>query len=337
MEKLKANLLGGIITLMVSLGLIIMIPGYASGEDAKLQTQTVHTNTGDYIIYVEGLVNKKFEFAISDKLDATEEELHYISVKDEDGNNVAIISEEKYKEIKDNEKTYLYIKTENATEASKVEINLEKAFNQDMMEEVEKTTTRIKTEIVTDIVKQNEEVNGVKITVTVGGLKILDESEADFYYASTKLPEEKYTELSEIANKLDTDYNKMDMYTKIKTAKEFYNLYTELLTKQNWVEVKDMSIMQPEDAQKGDQYVVYLKKVDNEKNETIDVKIMTSYREDEEEKIPGRTETKVVQETAKLPITGDSIVLFVILAVIILVAIIVFVRMKKLQNKEAKK
>ena len=63
---------------------------------------------------------------------------------------------------------------------------------------------------------------------------------------------------------------------------------------------------------------------------------MTSYREDEEEKIPGKTETKIVQETAKLPITGDSIILFAILAVIVLALILIFVRMKKLQNKEEK-
>ena len=182
MEKTKANLVKGIITIMVCLVILTMIPGYALGENAELQTQIVHTNTGDYIIYVEGLLKEKFEFAISDKLDATDEELHYISVKDEEGNNVAIISEEKYKEIENNEKTYLYIKQENATEASKVEINLKNAFEQNMMEEVEKTTKRIQTEIVTDIVKQKEEVNGVKVTVTVGGLKITDKSEGKFYY-----------------------------------------------------------------------------------------------------------------------------------------------------------
>ena len=69
-------------------------------------------------------------------------------------------------------------------------------------------------------------------------------------------------------------------------------------------------------------------------NEIIDMKLMTSYREDEEEKIPGRTETKVVKETSKLPITGDSIILFVILGVILFVAILVFIRMKKLQNEK---
>ena len=98
-----------------------------------------------------------------------------------------------------------------------------------------------------------------------------------------------------------------------------------------------MTVMQPNDAQKGEQYVVYLKKLDEDGNETIDVKLMTSYREDEEEKIPGKTETRVVKETAKLPITGDSIILFVVLAAIVIIAIIVFIRMKKLQNKENKK
>ena len=47
-------------------------------------------------------------------------------------------------------------------------------------------------------------------------------------------------------------------------------------------------------------------------------------------------ETRTVQETARLPITGDSIVLFVALAVVVIALIIVFVRMKKLNKKEDK-
>ena len=42
------------------------------------------------------------------------------------------------------------------------------------------------------------------------------------------------------------------------------------------------------------------------------------------------------QETSKLPITGDSIVLFVVLAALVIIAIVVFIRMKKL-NKKADK
>ena len=48
------------------------------------------------------------------------------------------------------------------------------------------------------------------------------------------------------------------------------------------------------------------------------------------------SQTRRVQETAKLPITGDSIVLFVALAVVVIALIIVFARMKKLNKKEDK-
>lgn len=337
MGKLKTEILKGIIALTLVV-LVLVAPTYVVGKNTTstdVQTQIINTKTGDYIIYIKGLLDKEFSYAISNNANASEIDLSYInSVKDEDKNSVVLITKGKYEKLEENAKTYLYVKT--GEEVLETEINLEEAFKQKEMEEVEKTTTRIKTEVQTDIIQKDEEVNGVKVKVTVGGLKIVDETNADFYYGRTKLPAAEYTELVELANKINDEYDEMDMYTKIETAKEFHTLYTSLAEKQEWTKVENKTIMQPEDAQKDEQYVVYLKKVDEDKTETIDLKIMTSYREDEEEKIPGRTETKIVKETTKLPITGDSIILFVILAAIILVAIIVFVRMKKLQGKENK-
>ena len=52
--------------------------------------------------------------------------------------------------------------------------------------------------------------------------------------------------------------------------------------------------------------------------------------------IPASTQEVKKQETSKLPITGDSIALFVILAALIIMAIFVYVRMKK-ANKKADK
>ena len=111
-------------------------------------------------------------------------------------------------------------------------------------------------------------------------------------------------------------------------------------TEKSWAEVENMIIRQPIEAQKDEKYVVLMKKVaknETETETTYDVKFLVSYREQEEEKIPGRTETIIVQETAKLPITGDSVVLFVILGVIVVALIIVFIRMKKLKEKESGK
>ena len=331
MKKFELKLTGVVIALII---IALLIPTKVLG--ANEEQQIVKTEQ-DYIIYVKDLAKTEFDFAISDKDNATEMELNYInSVEDEEGNQVAFVTQTKYNnELSTNAHNYLYIKTTEGVEIK--EINFDDAFDKAKMEEVETTTKRMETEVVTDIIEKDEEVEGVKVKVTVGGLKIIDTDQATYYYASTKLPAEKYTELMELAEQINSSYNEMDMYERIKTAKQFYNLYNELKGLQNWLEVENMTIMQPNDAQKGEQYVVYLKKLDEDGNETIDVKLMTSYREDEEEKIPGKTETRVVKETAKLPITGDSIILFVVLAAIVIIAIIVFIRMKKLQNKENKK
>ena len=331
MKKFELKLTGVVIALII---IALLIPTKVLGANEELQ---IVKTEQDYIIYVKKLAKTEFDFAISDKDNATEMELNYInSVEDEEGNQVAFVTQTKYNnELSTNAHNYLYIKTTEGVEIK--EINFDDAFDKAKMEEVETTTKRMETEVVTDIIEKDEEVEGVKVKVTVGGLKIIDTDQATYYYASTKLPAEKYTELMELAEQINSSYNEMDMYERIKTAKQFYNLYNELKGLQNWLEVENMTIMQPNDAQKGEQYVVYLKKLDEDGNETIDVKLMTSYREDEEEKIPGKTETRVVKETAKLPITGDSIILFVVLAAIVIIAIIVFIRMKKLQNKENKK
>lgn len=331
MKKFELKLTGVVIALII---IALLIPTKVLGANEELQ---IVKTEQDYIIYVKDLAKTEFDFAISDKDNATEMELNYInSVEDEEGNQVAFVTQTKYNnELSTNAHNYLYIKTTEGVEIK--EINFDDAFDKAKMEEVETTTKRMETEVVTDIIEKDEEVKGVKVKVTVGGLKIIDTDQATYYYASTKLPAEKYTELMELAEQINSSYNEMDMYERIKTAKQFYNLYNELKGLQNWLEVENMTIMQPNDAQKGEQYVVYLKKLDEDGNETIDVKLMTSYREDEEEKIPGKTETRVVKETAKLPITGDSIILFVVLAAIVIIAIIVFIRMKKLQNKENKK
>jgi len=320
-----------IIVAIMFVALLIPITAFAANENIQI----VKTEK-DYLIYIKGLQEKEFDFALSNKENATEIELNYINpIEDEEKNKVAFVTLDKYNnELKLNEKNHIYIKTDEGTECK--ELEFEDAFDKSKMQEVEKTTYRIETKVITDIIERDEEVNGVKIKTTVGGLEITDSKEAEYFYSNTKLPVNKYSELMGLVEKINKEYNEMDMYSRIEIAKQFYNLYTELAKEQKWAKVDNLTIMQPNDAQTGEQYVVYLKKVEKDGGETIDVKLMTSYREDEEEKLPARTETKVVQETAKLPITGDSFILFALLGTIILIAIIVFIRIKKLESKKEK-
>lgn len=329
MEKLKVKIIAILLIVILT---ALMIPADVFAANPNMQV--VKTENGDYIIYVKE-ANGEFKFAISDKqgLDAESIELKYInSVQDGEGNYVALIEKSTQDSIGD--KAYIYIKTEADNFAG--EIDFSQAFDKEKMEQVEGTTNRIKTELLTDLEERNEVIDGVQYKETVGGLKIVEQEDASYEYVTVKLPDQNYSKLKELADKLNTEYESKDMYSKIEFAKEFNTLYEELIndaTKQNiWKPVENMEIRQPIDAQKGDQYVVLLKKVAGNEIE-YDAKFLVSYREDEEEKIPGRTEKKVVQETAKLPITGDNIILFVVLAVIIIALIIVFIRMKQIQNK----
>lgn len=313
----------------------LIIPANVFATEANIQV--VKTEDNNYIIYVKDLANTEFKFAIATTEDATETELDYINSVtdgDEEENQVALIEKTKV----NSGTNYIYIKTDAGTTINAVDFseNSVQIFDIKKMQMVETTTNRIRTELLTNLEERNEVVDGIQYTQTVGGLKIVDEENATYFYESVKLPAEKYSELKELADKLNSEYESKDMYSKIEFAKEFYNLYEELINQATWESVDNMEIRQPSDAQKDEQYVVLLKKVAENGTETYDAKFMISYREDEEEKIPGRTETKVVQETTKLPITGDSIVLFGVLAVIVIALILVFVRMKKLQSKESK-
>ncbi len=331
MRGLKVKIMT-MVLIVAMIALIIPLNVFA----AEAEVQVVKADK-DYIIYAKGLADSKFQYAITSEKGAEEVDLNYInSVEDEDNNQVMLIESEKIAQGTN----YIHTKVnEDGKEVKTVnEINFEnQSFNTEKMEIVENTTKRIKTELKTNLEKINEVRDGMQYTETIGGLQIVDDENATYYYERTKLPADQYSKLQELANELNIGYEEKDMYSKIEYANEFYNLYNALIENAKWEPVeKDLTIKQPIEAQKGEQYVVLLKKVAQDGTETYDAKFMTSYREDEEEKIPGKTETKVVQETAKLPITGDSIILFAILAVIVLALILIFVRMKKLQNKEDK-
>lgn len=94
-----------------------------------------------------------------------------------------------------------------------------------------------------------------------------------------------------------------------------------------------MTINQPEESVEDDEYVVFIKKVEGE-NETVDVQFLTSYDDYKENVIK---EQIVTQETTKLPITYDNIILLIIAFVIIVFAlVIIFIRIRKLSKRNEK-
>ena len=141
----------------------------------------------------------------------------------------------------------------------------------------------------------------------------------------------------ELAEKVNNEYEEMDMYEKVQFGTEFNELYSKVLSEAKWEEVEDTRIQQPEESVEGDQYIVLLKKVSKvarTEETTYDIQFLTAHDNYEPNIV---IEEVIVQETAKLPITYDSIALFVILGVIVILVIAVFMRMRNLSKKDEEK
>ena len=333
MKSFKAKLIGAIV-LFIMIMLVPMIVLAVTNEES-IQIIS-NTDEQEYIVYIQDLMGTNFASAVSNIDNALEQDLNFVTAKDGEGNYVAQI---KASAVTGNP-TYLYVKynQDGQEKLETITLDLSKALDKTDMEYVENTTKRIGTETVEKLEEINEEINGVQTTLTVGGLKITDTDNATYEYQLTKVEKDTpYSRLFALANQLlnEESYNAEDMYSKIQLTSEFYTLYNQLIEGATWTAVENMEIRQPNDAQINDQYVVLIKKTAEDGTVTTDAKLMVSDLTPYEQK-EDVEETRVVQETAKLPITGDSIILFVALAMIVIALIIVFARMKKLNKKEDK-
>ena len=133
-----------------------------------------------------------------------------------------------------------------------------------------------------------------------------------------------------IVEKINNEYKDMDMYNKIKITKEFNEKYNQLISNAEWKNVEENTIKQPKDAEENSKYIVLIKKGQNN-NEITDIKFLTSI----EDKNEAYENKKIAtQETSKLPITGDSIILIVAFVLIIMALIFTFIKMRKSNEKE---
>lgn len=337
MKNFKAKLTGAIVLFIMLMLVPMIVLAVTNEENIQIISNTDEQGkVTKYIVYIQDLMGTNFASAVSDIDNAPEQDLKFVTARDGEENYVAQIKADAVT----GDTTYLYVKynQDNQEKTDVIKLDLSKALDKTDMEYVENTTKRIGTDTVKDLVEIDEEINGVQTKLTVGGLKITDTDNATYQYQLTKVTDNTpYSRLFTLANQLlnEETYNAENMYSKIQLTSEFYTLYNQLIEGATWTAVENNEIRQPSDAVEGNQYVVLIRKTAENGTVTTDAKLMVSdltpyeQREDVEE-------TRVVQETAKLPITGDSIVLFVALAMVVIALIIVFARMKKLNKKEDK-
>lgn len=331
MKKFKAKLTGAIV-LFIIIMLVPMIVLAVTNDKVQIISNTDEQGNTEYIVYIQELMQTNFASAVSNSASTPEQDLTFVTSQDGERNYVAQIDATDVT----GESTYLYVKYDGQESTEVIELDLSNALDKTEMKYVENTTKRIGTKTVRDLVDINEEeIDGVRTTTTVGGLQITDTDNASYEYELTKVVEgTSYSRLVELAEELNSEnYDQKDMYSKIQLTSEFYTLYNQLVNEATWTDVTNNEIRQPNDAKAGDEYVVLIRKTAEDGTVTTDAKLMESAFQDESGE---DSQKRKVQETAKLPITGDSIVLFVALAVVVIALIIVFARIKKLNKKEDK-
>ena len=314
--------------LAVTIITITLLQSFSLAKSENVQM--IKKSEKEYIIYVSNLIGSEFEFSFANKKDESKENLVFTNSaldQEDNGNNIAYIDETIYNNYFDGKKeTYLWVKqgTEYKVEAEK--INLKDALTEEDIQELNNATKKIPVKFG-ELNLPAETVDGVKITRRMGTINIEDNSETEYSYKMLKSTEEsKVEELINLANEM----NKLDeknTYDKLSIYGQFKSLYEELKPSDWWNVAENNVIKQPQESKKGEQYLVWIK---NE--QTTDVQIMTC----NDDYTPEYENKKIINKViTKLPITGESLALYITAA--ILIVLIVTVAILKVKNNKSNK
>ena len=343
MNKISAKLLSVLaIILFIAVMPIVVL---ATNENVSVVSSKNTAGKQEYIIYINEHTDQNFKYAFSNNANPGIMDLVYVnSTTDLGENQVAFLDAETYEKLSDSNKTiYMWAKDENKNLfLNGIQLDFQNSITKENIQTIESLTNLIKVEIAdsqkdtdeTNPIRQ-EDVDGVLETSKVGYVEIVDDKDATYYYERVKVSDSAdYTKLMELAERIQKEYDSMNMYEKIQFDMEFYNLYSKLVKSANWKTVKNMTISQPENSEKGEKYIVFLKKVDEDNNTVEDIQFLIA---DKAEEPKTEIEQIITQETTRLPITGDNIVLIIVLAIIVIALVVVFMRMKKINKKDEEK
>ncbi len=326
-----------IVSVMLVAVMVLMPSQVKAVTNDKLAVVNASSDgNSSYLIYIDGLLNQSFRFALSNSADGTN--LSYIDAATDDSeNHVAYYDSTNplFQSINVDQPVYLWVKGD--TEKQALEVDLNNSITTSQLADVEKLTKIIPVTTGQLPADETQDENGVKITTIVDSVQIENpDKDAKYYYQMIRIPaDDKYNNLFNLADQFKNEFASMTVDKQIKLLTDFYNLYNELIFNADWTEVENYTIEQPSDAEDGTQYILFLKKEGKDQT-TYDVQFLTSAQEPFENYENVLTPSTVVtKRTSKLPITYDSMILWAVLAVIVIALIVVRSRMKK-SKKESK-
>lgn len=312
-------------SLVFILGIIMSTSILATNEDVQI----LQKSENEYMLYLSEHLNTSFEFAFSNDKNANKEELNYknaaTDTAEQDVNYIAYVDESLYNEYF-TKPTYLWARTLNGEYFIEgVKIDLADSISETEVDLANNITNIIKVD-TSNTITTTEVVEDVKVVKTVGKVDILEKGTT--YYQLVRLPSsEDYNNFMKVAEQISGSKIEDNMYARLKAASSFSDLYQKLVpevTDSNWLKVENNVVLQPEESENGEQYILWLKNDDKTK---IDAQFLTCFEDYKPEVISEKVVTK-------LPVTADDPTLFIILAVL-LVALVIVSILRMTAKKEA--
>lgn len=299
----------------------VMLFTFSIISAATNENIAVFEEDGEYTIYTKDMGSKSFYYAFSDNENETNFEYQSPKV-DNEGVNVAFVSKDAYaKYFADDNKSYMFIGNE-PSKLSKIEVDLTESINSDDINLLKNITNiiNVTTDKKTSVIDNEKEI----ITNTLGIVKLADNTLTDVKYTILNDNFDEFLTSLNDAKNLDSD-----KYTTIKTISEFKKSYNKLISDSSFVDLSGDEILQPENANNGDKYLLVLSAKNSDGNQIYDVKLLNSFVNSSTEK-KEIVSSQEVEKVVNSPITNDSILLIAIASILVLaLSVLVFIKLKK--------
>ena len=305
--------------ILIALLIVMLWQGinYAANE----KVQILETSSTEYMLYISEYEENTFEFAFSNNELEDKTKLKYKTAgKDTGASEAKFIAylDTATGSIDISKKIYLWARAlDGKYFVEAVEIDLGTAVKKENTTFVENITKTIKVD-TNKTVETTEVIDGVTTTKTVGKVDVLEDGK--FSYILVSVPNSgDYKEFFMMAEAIAEDKIENNMYSKLEVVSKFMSFYNKLVpteTSGEWKEVVEKTILQPEESENGDQYILWLKKEVADDQDIIDIQFLTCF----EDYVPDYDREEIVH---KLPVTYDNPVLFIILGVLVAIFIVV--------------
>lgn len=299
----------------------------ASNENIEI----IQKNTSDYIIYVKDCLDKDFQFSFSNNKNESLENLKFKKAETdsskEKANKIAYVNKTTIQLF--NKTTYMWIKDEQGKNVvNGIEVNLKDSIKEEELKDISNITKIIPIDIKQTTYSTTDE-NGKKVTKKIGNV-VLPKTNGKYEFILVKATKSnKYNNLVNLITRISKFNVNTNIYEKISTYKTAIELIQQFkANNSNWITLQGNEITQPTDTIDKDEYILWIKE-ENGNNSKEDIQFLTSYKEENIEKVKEKI-------TTKLPVTYDNNVLLFVLAILVVGATIISIRIKTLKEKEKK-